>query len=329
MHEQFARAWNCHDGSADTAGALCSGAFDWRRDGCITEVGWVADLVNRGVVAGDMLCPSNPLQLHEVYNQLLTLDPAMDSCVERLGSGPKTLPNGELSLNPCRQLAALPPGSARAAVIQSLVLEKGYNTNYAASWFLVRSELKVDDSGNVQGVSGCPVSPQERNCTEGPLRLAFVGSDRVPSTHIPLLGCAQAADRADSVLSSAIGRFPAGTRLSASYTAGPVSKVSMLPPSFPSGTPYEGPGGWWDIWTNDTLQDYRNFGPVHGAGKIRTCNVLFGDGSVRSLSDDSGDGLLNNGFDPGATVIKIGFMDAQVELSAQQVYSGWSLKRGE
>jgi prepilin-type N-terminal cleavage/methylation domain-containing protein/prepilin-type processing-associated H-X9-DG protein len=314
---------------SDTSGDLCSGAFDWQRDGCVTEVGWVADLVNRGAIVGEMLCPSNPLKLHQVYNQLLTLDPAMDSCVDRLGSPPTTLPNGSLSLNPCRQLAALPPGAPRASIIETLVFEKGYNTNYAASWFLVRSELRVDASGNIQGASGCPVSAQERACTLGPLRNAQIGFNKAATTRIPLLGCAQTGDPSESVLSSAIGSFPAGTRLSASFTAGPVSKVSMQAPSFPSGTPYTGPGGWWDVWTNGALQDYRNFGPVHGSGRIRTCNILFADGSVRSFSDESGDGLLNNGFDPAATVVKIGYMDAQVELGPNQIFSGWSLKRGE
>src|SRR2546422_10128978 len=38
---------------------LCSGTFDWRRDGVPTEVGWVADMVNSGINAGQMLCPSN------------------------------------------------------------------------------------------------------------------------------------------------------------------------------------------------------------------------------------------------------------------------------
>ena len=27
--------------------AFCTGAFDWQRDGAVTEVGWVADLVNQ------------------------------------------------------------------------------------------------------------------------------------------------------------------------------------------------------------------------------------------------------------------------------------------
>ena len=30
-------------------GVFCSGAFDWRCDGCIMEKGWVADLVSAGI----------------------------------------------------------------------------------------------------------------------------------------------------------------------------------------------------------------------------------------------------------------------------------------
>src|SRR5262245_53369184 len=35
---------------------FCSGAFDWRRDGVPTEVGWIADMVNGGINVGGMLC---------------------------------------------------------------------------------------------------------------------------------------------------------------------------------------------------------------------------------------------------------------------------------
>ncbi len=34
---------------------LCSGAFDWQRDGAVTEYGWVADLVNAKVQVGEMV----------------------------------------------------------------------------------------------------------------------------------------------------------------------------------------------------------------------------------------------------------------------------------
>ena len=53
--------------------AFCTGAFDWQRDGAITEVGWVADLVNRECNLGDMLCTANTARISEAYDGLLNL----------------------------------------------------------------------------------------------------------------------------------------------------------------------------------------------------------------------------------------------------------------
>src|SRR5687768_2437580 len=37
----------------------CSGAFNWELDGAVTETGWVADMVDRTVIVGEMLCASS------------------------------------------------------------------------------------------------------------------------------------------------------------------------------------------------------------------------------------------------------------------------------
>lgn len=314
---------------ADTAGTLCSGAFDWRRDGAVTEVGWVADLVNRGTIVGDSLCPSNPLKMSQTYADLVNLDPTFNTCVERLGSPPTTLATGAPKINPCRQLAAIPPGPARVGLIESLILEKGYNTNYAASWFLVRSEVRLDATGNLlPGAAGCPTSTRERASTAGPLRPALMGTATVASTILPLLGCGQAGDIREAVLNQTIGSHAAGTRLTASFTDGPVARTTLQAPSFPPSTPQGGPTGWWATW-NNTLQDYRNFGAVHGAGKELSCNILFADGSVRSFVDKSGDGFLNSGFDPAVASGPIGFTNSAVELDPSDIFQGWSLRHVE
>ena len=72
--------------SEKNRGAMCSGAFDWRYDGAVTEVGWVADLKNMGTPVGDMLCPSNPARLSKTYFDLANMDPAVDACASRLGT---------------------------------------------------------------------------------------------------------------------------------------------------------------------------------------------------------------------------------------------------
>ncbi|MBI3465963.1 MAG: type II secretion system protein [Planctomycetes bacterium] len=85
-------------------GYYCSGAFDWKRDGVPTEVGWVADLVNQGIKVGDMLCPSNPYQLSEKFNDLLGVTATSNvSCgVDHFGSQQGQQPDGTPIVNPCR-----------------------------------------------------------------------------------------------------------------------------------------------------------------------------------------------------------------------------------
>ena len=119
--------------------------FDWNTEGAVTEVGWVADMVNAGIPVGDMLCPSNPCQISATYNDLLTTDPStLSTSVDHLGSAPSYLPDGTTVINPCRQIATgayASSGTAtmtRQQVVQNLIYNKHYNTNYTASWWLVR-----------------------------------------------------------------------------------------------------------------------------------------------------------------------------------------------
>ena len=124
-------------------GYFCTGALDWQRDGAVTEVGWVADLVQLSIPVGKMLCPSNPAQVSETFNDLLSLDAThLDRCVDRLGTPPQTLPDGTKTVNPCYQIvtAAMDPDSEeRRVLVQEKILNEYYNTNYTASWILVRS----------------------------------------------------------------------------------------------------------------------------------------------------------------------------------------------
>jgi prepilin-type processing-associated H-X9-DG protein len=119
-----------------------------------------------------------------------------------------------------------------------------------------------------------------------------------------------------------------------SFTDGPVLNTTMNPPTFPSGTSMNGANGWWAVWSKQTLQDYRDFGAVHGSGKGAICNVLFADGSVRPYVDRNGDGYLNNGFDPalytgpgGPTAI--GYTDNSVEIPKDEIISNWTIRESQ
>lgn len=305
---------------SQTHETYCSGAFDWNRDGCVTEVGWVADLVNTGTPVGEMLCPSNPGQISQTYNDLLSLDIAvLDPCVDHLGSSAAAAPDGAPIVNPCRlilETPLAPMSEPRRRLVEERIYGKFYNTNYTASWFLVRSGVALDSSGNLKsGGPGCEVSLKARASTFGPLSQAMADAGKASPCMLPLLGCGAPA----GILPQTVGPHEAGTPTVKSFTNGPVLDSTMQPPTFPAGTPQSGPSGWWAAWNNSTLQDYRGFAPVHRGA----CNILYADGSVRSLLDSNDDGVLNNGFSALPTT---GFSSAEVEITDQDIFSRWSVR---
>jgi prepilin-type N-terminal cleavage/methylation domain-containing protein/prepilin-type processing-associated H-X9-DG protein len=300
-------------------GLYCSGAFDWLRDGSVTDLGWVADLVNQGIPVGQMLCPSNTGQIAETFNDLLTAPPTPDACVNRLGSEPKALPDGTEEMNPCRQIITQsmdPNSDARRALIVSDILDKDYNTNYTASWLLVRSRPLLDGSGNVVSRQvGCASSLMSRSATAGPLSQQVLDSAKIAASSVPFLGCGTTTGS----LSQDLGDFTLGTFVTQSFTVGPLLISTGQKPSFSQGTGRNGADGWWAVWSKQTLQDYRGFAPVHRS----VCNILMADGSVRSFQDENNDGYLNNGLQSGANVAGA---TAALELPTEEVFSGATLR---
>ncbi len=297
---------------------LSSGAWDWKRDGAVTEVGWVADLVRQGTPVGDLLCPSSKLDVSKVYAELLTMDPTTNTCADSIGGKDQTLPDGTVLVNPCRAIGAAAGDAAKADLIRDHLLKKGYNTNYAAGWFLVRGEVILDDLGGlVNSKPGCSKSPRERSCTAGGLPLARVTSSKAPSNMVPIMGCAGIAETPLHMLTVKIDEHESGEFLADSYTIGPRDKTTHKAPTITgSGT---GMKRWFGAW-NETLQDYRAWAPQH-FGET-SCNLLFLDGSVQSFADLNEDRLLNNGF---ASSADTGFTSDEVELPEALVYSKWSL----
>lgn len=337
---------------ADTHnGLLCTGASDWRRDGCFTQYGWIADLTQQGILPGKLLCPSNPNKATEKLNDLLgTPSVFVSGCnIDWDGPQQRTLPDGTIDVNPCRLITGnytgtfvfpdgttltggsvlAPDSTQRIKVVNELIYKAGYNSNYASSWWLVRGGVNLTQDGNlVPAPAPCTTTPsnKEKFCTTGPLNLNQLG--RVATDRLPIMADSAPGDIREAVLRNPLGDLPAGSRLTESFTDGPVLNTTMLPPTFATGTPQGGATGWWAVWSKQTKQDYRDFGAVHGSGKGAVCNILFADGSCRPYVDKNGDGYLNNGFDPALYTGSgsLGYMDNLVEIPQDEIIGNWSFR---
>lgn len=317
----------------DTNNRLSSGAYDSKRDGCIDTIGWVADLVNSGVCRPqELLCPSNPSKGSEKINDYT-------GTITSKEGGPAALITG---VGFCRSIGS---GTMTGTQIADNFLQKGYGTNHMTTWFQARSAPKVSQTGTtitftkgvlVKGLSG----------SKGPLTRTMVDQAYPAANVIPLGGDSNYGDIADRICKADMTAtdgtvfLRAGDNLVESFSDGPCTKsnveswqtgsgtITIYDPASPSAhvigdeQPPTGIARTVNAAAQE-LQDYRDFGPVHGGS---SANVLFADGSVKAFQDQNGDGFLNPGFtgDPDGSK---GYTDNLVELPDAQIFSGVFLER--
>jgi prepilin-type N-terminal cleavage/methylation domain-containing protein/prepilin-type processing-associated H-X9-DG protein len=315
----------------DPTGYLCTGAFDSRRDGSVELYSWVADCVGQNVLPSQMLCPSSPCLGSEKLNDLIGKDTSNAAVTppDRIGAGSGPILN-----------AMVPYSQPRIDYVRDNLIEKGFNTNYASSWHMVRSSPGM--------VNGLTVGNLKNFIfTAGPLTLQRVDSSTVPSSAIPLLGCADKGDSSEATLSETISpdfKLTKGIILSESFNDGPSffddvdSKVKIVP----TGTPMT----WLtpgllptrgqvvtdeSIYTGDAaiplvLQDTRDWRAYHN----RKLNLLYCDGSVRAVVDENGDGYINPGFPvpPGSDTEITGYADNRCEANPWEFYFGTFIETG-
>jgi len=328
----------------DPSGRLCTGAFDFRRDGCPDTWGWVADLKNLGVCEpGKMLDPSNPLKGLEKWNDLIG---------QTATSAPKDGCPADRLLHGCCPGAPGTPTENGLYFGQHLA-DKGYNTNYVASWYLVRSEPRLDvtiDAATSEMLVAWDTGPSTGKglaVTKGPLTMRQLESAVVPSSNIPLLGCGSPGDPGEAVLTQDVAStatnttyMQAGDRLTEAFCDGPANYVPAGGIWIPDDDVVdltdqmnaERTGDWASIYAGASaaadhgagyfLHDTRDWYAVHNG----TCNLLMADGSVKQVRDQNGDGYLNPGFSGFAAgeggTSEVLFKDGPVELVPQEVFSG-------
>ncbi len=306
-------------------GSYCTGAFDFVRDGAFDQYGWVSDCIAQDVVPGQILCPSSVC----LGSEKLNLDSSNTS-------------PGESKAPPARRNVGFRNagdfgGDVIAALAANVV--DGYNTNYASSWHMVRSEPIFINNGTAGGLKDWYDSNGNQRCL-GPLTLRQLDAGDVPAPSVPLLGCAtqgdvdQSSGTGDGVLglniSAAIG-LVVGTPVAESFNDGPsfsndsdavlgvgggVPRQSFLNQRYPAvgDLPVSG----------QVLQDTRDWFAYHN-GNV---NLVFADGSVRTVEDVNKDGYINPGFavDGSATAVRTGYLSSEVEANPWEVYPGVLLK---
>ncbi|TWU43239.1 putative major pilin subunit [Novipirellula aureliae] len=346
----------------DQLGRLCTGASDYRRDGCMDTYGWVADLVNSGLaMPSDMLCPSNGGKGSEKLNDLVGTDTTdgKGTTVRRLNTGQ------------CKQIFGATPtltanSEERASHIGTQFLEKGYNTNYAAGYHLVRNSPLTSGTGSnivLNTRSSVQTDFKQREGTMGPIQLSVLDGSRIPSSSIALLGDAGPGDIDEAVLTVSITGsngeelLPQGMILTEAFNDGPAyvnsagsislakqDAAGLSDVSLPIGvqmacekgnatinscfdfTLQVGPTGKGG--NNLYLQDTRDWYALHGG----IANILMADGSVKQFYDgNNGDGYLNPGFQFYTTTNTSGeapdsqvsgFADSEVEIAPNEMFTG-------
>lgn len=326
---------------------ICTGAYDFGRDGDPTRFGWVADIMSiNGGRASEMLCPSNTIKGLEKLNDMLgvvgTID-GSDMPPERVGVGDFAQAIG---VDPVTGVPSVAASAARDELVKQAI-EAGFNTNYSSSWHMVRSGVLLDPATGGVLANDCKDFP----FSQGPLRLAQMETADVPSSNIALLADAAPGDADEAILATASGLplnadLRDGARLGESFNDGPAwwdgdnvvlmdkGGLDGFPASdyIPRTYPSEG-----DVVSDQTvyssgaatapgslliLQDTRDFYAVHR----NNANVLMGDGSVKLLRDTNGDNYFNPGFAAATgTAASDGYTDGLCEVSSFEVFFGMSL----
>ncbi|MEZ6136573.1 MAG: DUF1559 domain-containing protein [Pirellulaceae bacterium] len=329
----------------DPAKRLCSGAYDFSRDGCIDTYGWVADVVNMGGGnVNEMQCPSNPLRGSEKLNDILGGSTAGTGDLPTALAGRKTegyCGNGGFG-------AA--NSAARDTAVGQQFLAKGYGTNYAAGWHLVRSQLKL---ANVSGVisfnaptglpSGEKYDAKGLGGTTGGLARRVLETGPVSSDRVGILGDAAPGDIKDGVLTRTITwdggakKIEQGELLVESFNDGPAdaggtNALSLISASattqLASQIAAEAAGTLYPSVLAGTsqdnlyLQDTRDWFAVHGTGRNGTANILMADGSVQEFNDLDGDKFLNPGFTNFTPSDLSGYQSSKQELLEGDMFNG-------
>lgn len=354
----------------DPLGRMCTGASDFYRDGDMDSIGWVADLVNSAnAIPGDMLCPSNPGKASEKLNDLIggnTVDGAKVAkegntyarMTQGAGAGLLNVSGADDTTAPTALLTGVP----RTQYVGLNYVDKGYMTNYAAGYHLVRQNPKTaynSTDQNVETAGGLTITSdgtaytrsaagkfKELGGTVGPIQLNTIDKSRIPASHIGIIGDAGPGDIDEAILAAPVQNqkveLPAGMLLTEAFNDGPASYnsssigIELIDEGLDMDNQiacergqatgvecFNAAGAAGHADEAYFLQDTRDWFGVH----IGAANILMADGSVKQFSDSNGDGYFNPGFPvpnnlTALQYVTIGYIDSTIELPTSQMFNG-------
>jgi prepilin-type N-terminal cleavage/methylation domain-containing protein/prepilin-type processing-associated H-X9-DG protein len=297
----------------DNEGRLSTGAYDHMRDGDITKIGWVADVVNSKFAnPTKSLDPVNRLKINEKFTDAAGTGSASGSFSNfRWRSTEARRPSDGALVTAIGEVR----GTAYFGEDQTL-WDDGYNTNFATTWHFSRGDNLMTNDGAGIGRYSINASDLDGEKSaldgDGPLGIAITGDPSLVTTadKIALLGASRAGDSGDSTVTtsgtnaaSSINRFidPSGRKVVAkageftveSFTDGPSASRNLTAAGVYAGSTNQQVHEINDILPNcKTKKIQTQFGQLIAGGYA---NLLFADGSVRRVNDNNGYGGANKG----------------------------------
>ena len=347
-------AWS----DSDPAKRLCSGQYDFVRDGDPTLYSWVGNVMAvKGGLPSAMLCPTNELKGYEkLQDGLTTSNFSSDNS--------KTLSSRQGVGAMVTALNATTSGSVERGEEMKAWIRKGVNSNYASSWFMSRGQAltaanpttgtsAVFPIMNGFGCKSLTISANDAPTCTGPLTQVQLSRSDVPSSSIPLLGDAAPGDTNEAILNTGSftgslddnGLLITGARLCETANDGPCRRPTPATNSLQLLDATAAMSGYTvdlynpkryplvgelvtqaneSTYSADTtvglvLQDTRDWYATH-RGSV---NLLMADGSVKSLFDANGDNFLNPGFNTTGMVAETdGYTAGPCEINSFDVFCG-------
>lgn len=297
----------------DSDGRLSSSAYDHLRDGDLTKVGWVADIVNgKFGNPSKSLDPVSRLKVNEKFCDITGSVASGSLNNFRWLSNTVNRPSDNAAVTGLADVR----GTGYFGANQT-VWDDGYNTNFATTWHFSRGDNVVTAS---TGAGRFSVNADARDASkspldgEGPLSSAVLADPTFVTTadKIALMGSARAGDGADSTINASgtnaaetINRFIDPTGRKRIVKVGDFSVESFTDGPSATRVVAAADAGVYGTAANEQVHEISDIQPNCKAKKIKNpggtlygggyANIVFADGSCRRVNDNNGYGGSQKG----------------------------------